>query len=165
MKVRINDCVGGAGHFGLMRYVSVCLIAFILLFAVASNAYAATFVSVPFDSGGVGRKGSSNNSILSAKNFSSLGISEVFFRQSSNTGSFYQQGNDIPGTLRLVKTDGTYLDIVGAINWRGPSGSIQYFGFIPSPTSPSYTLSYNGQPYVIDSGSNYALIKNDLTCP
>lgn len=59
----------------------------------------------------------------------------IFFAQTTSTGVFVGQGNDIPGTLRLTYAGAIY-DVEGRIAWqiknRTSNGSgTELFGFIP----------------------------------
>ncbi|MEY5034888.1 MAG: hypothetical protein RL447_1266, partial [Bacteroidota bacterium] len=134
-----------------------------MLFAYAS--FAQVEVKVVFLRGFVGTKGSSNNSVVNIRNFSTLGVSRAYFVQNNPTEEFVAQGNDIPGILRLKFLDNSIVDINGAINWRGPSGNdIQYFGFIPATTvTPVVVNLPGGGTYTLDNTSNYGLFKNSST--
>ena len=142
---------------GLRRIVSA---SFLFLASTASAVYAQS-VSVPFPEGFIGTVGSSKNKADNILNFSTLAIDRATFTQPSTTGQFTAQGNDIPGTLRLVFDNGTVIDVPGAINWRITSGStLHYFGFIPDPSNPPRTITYgsSGQfTMTLNSTSNYGL--------
>ena len=116
-------------------------------------------LSVPFSLGFIARQGTNSNQANNLQTFTTLGIEYASFFQDSTTGLFTAQGNDIPGGLRLQFTDGTVVTVTGAINWRHTQGSTLYsFGFIPSLTAPTQTLSLpGGGTYTIDSSSNYGL--------
>ncbi|TNC43198.1 cadherin repeat domain-containing protein, partial [Rubellimicrobium rubrum] len=142
---------------GLRRIVSA---SFLFLASTASAVYAQS-VSVPFPEGFIGTVGSSNNSATNIRIFSTLEIDRATFTQPSSTGQFTAQGNDIPGTLRLLLDDGTVIDVPGAINWRDTQGStLHAFGFIPDPANPARTISYgssNQFSMTLGSTSNYGL--------
>jgi hypothetical protein len=112
-------------------------------------------VSVPFTNGFIGTRGSSAGSAEGVKTFATLGIARLFFIQSSSTNQFELQGNDIPGTLRIVRTNGTTIDMPASANWRMNSGShTDLVGILPRPTSP-VALSYGaGSTLTITDGAN-----------
>lgn len=127
---------------------------------------AQNYLSVPFNSGFIGRIGNNSQNADNIQNFSTLGLSNAYFIQNSSTGVFEIQGNDIAGTVRLVSNSGEVLDIDGAIVWRENQGqTILLFGFIPSATAPQVDLASigTGVSYIIDSGSNYGMIPNGGT--
>ncbi|MGB0195921.1 MAG: cadherin domain-containing protein, partial [Flavobacteriales bacterium] len=127
---------------------------------------AQNYLSVPFNSGFIGRIGNNSQNADNIQNFSTLGLSSAYFIQNSSTGVFEIQGNDIAGTVRLVSNSGEVLDIDGAIVWRENQGqTILLFGFIPSATTPQVDLASigTGVSYIIDSGSNYGMIPNGGT--
>lgn len=127
---------------------------------------AQNYLSVPFNSGFIGRIGNNSQNADNIQNFSTLGLSNAYFIQNSSTGVFEIQGNDIAGTVRLVSNSGEVLDIDGAIVWRENQGqTILLFGFIPSATAPQVDLASigTGVSYIIDSGSNYGIIPNGGT--
>jgi gliding motility-associated-like protein len=143
------------------------LLCFITLSFVVSTAHA-QLVSVPFDDGFIGNIGSNSQDARSILKFSTLGISKSAFIQQTNNGQFYEtQGNDIGGKLRLyfsssksvtisnVTTSKTYIDIDGAIVWRGPGGGVgDYYGFLPNPNT-NITFNYGvSSTYTISRSSN-----------
>ena len=141
----------------LRRIVSASFLFFV---STASAVYAQS-VSVPFPEGFIGTVGTSKSKADSIQTFTTLDIDRATFSQNSTTGLFTAQGNDIPGTLRLVLDNGTTVDIPGAINWRDTNGStLNAFGFIPDPAAASQTITYgtNGQlSLTLNSSSNYGL--------
>ncbi|MDF1505191.1 YDG domain-containing protein [Roseisolibacter sp. H3M3-2] len=127
-------------------------VAAVLALAAASPAAAQNLVSVPFTNGFVGTRGSSAGTGNAVLTFATLGISRAFFIQSSSTNSFELQGNDIPGTLRLVRTNGTTLDVPASANWRNSGGSTYLIGILPRPAAP-ITFSYGGGSIQITDGT------------
>ena len=112
-------------------------------------------VSVPFNKGFIGTIGANSNQADGILTLASLGIDSISFYQDSSTGVFTTQGNDIPGGLRILNTDGSVTTITGAINWRHTQGSTLYsFGFIPDPTQPDKLLPSG---YLLDASCNYGL--------
>ncbi|MFZ8837239.1 MAG: cadherin domain-containing protein, partial [Flavobacteriales bacterium] len=135
-----------------------------LILALASSAQ--NYLSVPFNSGFIGRVGNNSGQADTVLNFSTLGLSNAYFIQNSSVGTFEIQGNDISGTIRLVSNSGSVLDVDGAIVWRENSGqTILLFGFIPSSSVPQVDLASigTGVNYIIDTESNYGLIPNGGT--
>ncbi len=143
------------------------LLCFITLSFVVSTAHA-QLVSVPFDDGFIGNIGNNTQDARSILKFSTLGISKSAFIQQTNNGQFYEtQGNDIGGKLRLyfsssksvtisnVTTTKTYIDIDGAIVWRGPGGGVgDYYGFLPNPNT-NITFNYGvSSTFTISRSSN-----------
>jgi hypothetical protein len=123
----------------------------IFLFSLLSTgAFSQTSLAVSFRNGFIGTRGNNNGEAESIRIYSTLGISRSYFIQTSATGSFITntQGNDIPGTVRLVFTDGTSRDIAGGISWRenvsGGGNSLLYFGFIPAAGTVSFTITQPG---------------------
>jgi hypothetical protein len=141
----------------LRRIVSASFLFFV---STASAVYAQS-VSVPFPEGFIGTVGTSKSKANGIQTFTTLDIDRATFSQNSTTGLFTAQGNDIPGTLRLVLDNGTTVDIPGAINWRDTNGStLNAFGFIPDPANASKTITYgsSGQfSLTLNSSSNYGL--------
>lgn len=123
---------------------------------------AQTQIMVSFSRGSIGTIGNNSNTAINPRTFATLGVTRAYFIQNSTSGLFTAQGNDIPGTVRLILTSGSSVDVNGAINWRGPSGNdIQYFGFIPIPNLTPIALNLpSGGTYVINGTSNFALLKN-----
>ena len=135
----------------------------LLALVFATAGFAQNYLSVPFNSGFIGRVGNNSQKADNIQSFSTLGLSNAYFIQNSSSNSFEVQGNDITGTVRLVSITGEVLDIDGAIVWRENQGqTILLFGFIPSPSAPSVDLASigTGVSYIVDSGSNYGLIPN-----
>ena len=88
------------------------------------------------------------NKTLALTNFSTLNIQISFFQQNSNTGQFVDggsQGNDIPGFLKIVLSDGTSYSISGAINWQDKTGNTtETFGFLPGDDTDISVRYANG---------------------
>jgi hypothetical protein len=116
-------------------------------------------ISVPFTNGFVGTRGSSAGTANNVLTYATLGIDRAFFIQNSSTTQFQLQsglqGNDIYGTLRLVRTSGATIDIPAVANWRQNDGNYTYLiGILPRPTSP-VTLTYgSGQTLQITTGDD-----------
>ena len=121
-------------------------------------------VSVPFNDGAIGIIGSNSQKLNSLQNFTTLGVSKAYFIQNSSTNQFFLQGNDIPGTLRLITNTNQIIDIQGAIVWR-EANNPNYIGFVPIPTGTfSINLSaFGGANYLITENSNFALLFNNKT--
>ena len=94
-----------------------------------------------------------------------MGIRRIFLTQTSTSGQFEIQGNDVTIVLKIELLDGTVLNLPGTLTWRVTSGSnILAFGIIPAAGSlVSYT--YGVSNYSIygksgtDNGSNIVLKK------
>ena len=122
------------------------------LAGAASELEAQTTISVPFTSGFVGTRGTSAGTGNNVLTFATLEIARIFFIQSSSTSTYEIQGNDIPGTMRIVRTNGTILDLPASANWRNSGGTTYLIGFLPRPTSP-ITLTYSGGSIQITDGA------------
>lgn len=125
----------------------------VLLAGAARAAAAQTIVSVPFTNGFIGTRGSSAGTANNVLTYATLGIARTFFIQSSSTSTFELQGNDIPGTLRIVRTDGTTLDMPASANWRNSGGTTYLIGILPRPASP-ITFTYGGGSIQITDGAS-----------
>jgi hypothetical protein len=148
----VVDAVLGALSRGLARRLAAPAV--LLGLAVLPGAVGAQQVlSVPFPTGFVGTRGSSAGTANDALTFTTLQIARIFFVQSSSTNLFQVQGNDVPGTLRIVRTDGTTLSMPALANWRNSGGSTYLIGFLPRPASP-ITLRYAADSIQITDGSN-----------
>ncbi|MCE6971123.1 DUF7507 domain-containing protein, partial [Cereibacter sphaeroides] len=136
-----------------------------LVMLLGAPPAAAEVLSVVFGRGFIGTVGTATGKADSIHTFATLGIQRSYFIQQSTSNIFGgTQGNDYSGTLRLALTDGTTLDIPGAINWRitGPAGRLDAIGFIPSPTNAARTIAYgSGQSLTLDASSNYGLQPNN----
>ncbi len=114
-------------------------------------------LSVYFTGGYLGTQGPSTNQADNIKTFAWLGIQKVAFVQSDtdNDGRFdvATQGNDIPGTLRIVQTNGTVTQLAGALNWRETDrGNVEVLGFIFAANA-SATLTNGANSFTITGGS------------
>ena len=137
---------------GSVRRISLGVV-FFMLGSLAGELQAQNLISVPFTNGFIGARGSSAGTANNVRTFATLEIARIFFIQNSSTNSFELQGNDIPGTMRIVRTNGTTLDIPASANWRQNEGSTTYLiGLLPRPTSP-VTLAYSGGSIQITDGS------------
>ena len=137
---------------GQWRGVATSLLAIVAAMGSAPTAAAQNIISVPFTQGFIGTRGSSAGTANNVLTYQTLGISRTFFIQNSSTNSFELQGNDIPGTLRIVRTDGVTLDIPASANWRNSGGTTYLMGILPRPTSP-ITYTYPGGSISITDGS------------
>jgi hypothetical protein len=129
------------------------LVTLLSLLGMPSALRAQHVISVPFTKGFIGTRGSSAGSSNGSLTYTTLGIARTFFIQNSSTNAFELQGNDIPGTLRIVRTNGTTLDIPASANWRNSGGTTYLIGILPRPTTP-ITFSYSGGSIQITDGSN-----------
>lgn len=103
-------------------------------------------VSVPFPEGFLGSQGANAQQANNISLYNSLAIQRTFFIQSTASGRFEIQGNDVVGTCRIQFTNGSTLDIPGTITWRvtSPGNVVELFGFIPSSTvNTSFTYGTN----------------------
>ena len=145
-----------AGRVDRARRSSATLLtvvsALAVLLALPSWVQAQNLISVPFTNGFIGTRGSSAGTANSVRTFATLGISRVFFIQNSSTNQFELQGNDIPGTLRIVRTSGITIDMPASANWRNSGGTTYLVGILPRPTS-AITLTYSGGSIQITDGS------------
>jgi hypothetical protein len=145
--------IGRIGR-ALARRASTLLV-LLALAASAGALQAQNVISVPFTNGFVGTRGSSAGTSNNVLTFATLGIARTFFIQNSSTNQFEElQGNDISGTLRIVRTNGTTLDIPASANWRINTGSTtDLIGILPRPSSP-ITFTYSGGSIQITDGAN-----------
>lgn len=119
-------------------------------------------LSVPFVYGAIGTQGTNPQQANNISNFPTLLLNKAYFIQSSSTSQFQIQGNDIPGTLRLVTATNKYVDVQGAFVWRQNSGTTTYIGFIPAASVTSFNLSgYGGANYTVSNTSNIILRFNN----
>ena len=105
----------------LKNFKTTILASMIVLVSISSNAQ--TEISVPFPIGFIGTQGSNPQQANSITTFASLGITRAFLTQTSSTGIFELQGNDIAGVVKLQLSTGQIINIPGAIVWRETSGS------------------------------------------
>ncbi len=110
----------------------------VVLLLCAQVAQAQNIISVPFTKGFIGTRGSSAGTANNVLTFQTLQIARTFFIQSSSLNEFEElQGNDIAGTLRIVRTNGTTIDIPASANWRiSSNGNTELIGILPRPVSP-----------------------------
>ena len=136
--------------------------ALLFLFLFTQELSAQNRLSVSFDYGAIGTIGSNPQQANSITNFQTLQLTKAYFIQVSNGTQFSIQGNDIPGTLRLVTVANKYVDISGAIVWRENGNPTTYVGFIPSASLNSFNLStYGGASYSISNTSNFIIRFNN----
>jgi len=111
-------------------------------------------VSVPFDDGFIGLIGTNTQQANSIQRFSTLTVARAFFVQSTSSGRFENQGNDITGTLRLQLNNGNKINIPGALVWRISSGNTNnVFGFVANSSVSINLNSYGGPNYAINGGT------------
>jgi hypothetical protein len=146
------DAVGGADVCGQTRRTSL-MIACLALACLSGELRAQNIISVPFTNGFIGTRGSAAGTSNNVLTYATLGIAKTFFVQSSSTTTFELQGNDIPGTLRIVRTNGTTLDIPASANWRNSGGATFLIGILPRPVAP-ITFVYSGGSIQITDGSS-----------
>ena len=114
------------------------------------TAGAQNIISVPFTNGFIGTQGTSSNKSVSILTFTTLEIARILFIQNSPSGVFVSQGNDVIGTVRIVRTNGATVDIPAVANWRVTTGgAVDLIGFLPQPTSP-VRLAYGVSGQFID---------------
>jgi hypothetical protein len=136
---------------------------------LASHASAQQEISVPFSAGFVADIGSNVQQANNLTNFATLGIQRALFAQTSATGIFTAQGNDIVGRVILVCTNGSTFSIPGAISWRHTSGStVNAFGFIPSSTTAvncgtAVTINGGGASATVNGNVGLALVGSTFT--
>jgi len=149
----MQNLLGAGPRRALVRSAVVSFVAAFVIGAVARPLAAQGTISVPFTNGFIGARGSSAGTANNVLTYATLGIDRTFFIQNSSTNSFELQGNDIPGTLRIVRTNGTTLDMPASANWRNSGGTTYLIGILPRPASP-VTFAYgNGQSIQITDGS------------
>ena len=105
---------------------------------------------MPFNLGFIGDVGSNAQQANNITLLASMGVSRIIFSQSSDSGQFQLQGNDIPGTLRLITSSGA-VDVAGAIVWRwrlATGGEPYSLGFIPDE-NVSKSWTHNSTTYTI----------------
>jgi hypothetical protein len=136
------------------RRQNAAVLAGLALVGWAAPLHAQTTVSVPFPKGFIGSRGNNAQDATNVTTFASLGISRMFFMQSSPTNVFVSlQGNDIAGTLRFVGTNGQILDVPGSLVWRQSlTGVTVMLGFIPRPATPVTWTYGEGSTLTISSG-------------
>ena len=144
------------------KRVNKSFLTLLMLIAITFSASGQIIKSVSFTNGAIGVQGSNSQQLNNLQSFQDLQISNAFFIQSSNNNQFIIQGNDIPGTLRLVSASNQFIDVQGAIVWR-EGNNPDYIGFIPA-TTPSFSTnltSIGGPSYTITQNSNFALVFNN----
>ncbi|NVO24302.1 DUF7507 domain-containing protein, partial [Donghicola mangrovi] len=118
-----------------MKKILKAAIAAAALTLFGATSALAEVITVPFNEGFVGLRGSNNQDADTVVTFADLGFDATFFSQVSATGLFIgsgAQGNDVAGTLRLRRGNAVY-DIAGRIGWQlKEQGSLMLFGFLPN---------------------------------
>lgn len=143
------------------------LFAVTLMTTVQLSALQTVKVSVPFNVGYIGTEGNNPQDNLNVKSLTTLGIQRVSFGQTTSTGEFFLQGNDILGELEFLLLDGTVKTLNASLTWRVTTGNkIEAFGFIPVH-GDSITYTYNSIPRKIfgsaTSGSDVLLVALNST--
>ncbi len=161
--------------FKLIKNITFKFSAFLLLFVaalqlpVSLHAQQTIEVSVPFDDGFIGLIGQNTQQANSIQRFSTLTISRAYFVQRTASGRFENQGNDIPGTLRLQLNNGSKVDLPGALVWRINSGNTnELLGFVANSSVSVNLNTYGGPNYTIQGGtangnSNFGFKLNNST--
>lgn len=142
------------------KIIKGLLLAGIFLFSFLQVAQAQNIISVSFNKGAIGTKGNNAQDLTNLTNFQTLLVSKAYFIQNSSVNIFQVQGNDIPGTLRLVTNTNRFVDIPGSMVWNdnGNASSREFMGFLPSPNLVSFNLSsFGGLNYTIDNTRNFVL--------
>jgi hypothetical protein len=120
-------------------------------------------VRVAFNEGFVGDN-TANNVSSNSQYLTYYGWSKFKFTQTSNTGIFVAQGNDIIGNVVITDANNVIHTIPGYIKWRAPSGSVTTIVFTPTTTK---TLATSTGTYTIDATKYIGLtfIGSTLTIP
>jgi gliding motility-associated-like protein len=141
----------------LLNKIPLIKIAFnvILLFIVSIQAVKAQIeVSVPFNDGFIGLVGNNSQHATNVQRFATLTIAKASFVQTTNSGRFEAQGNDILGTLRLQLNNGSKIDIPGALVWRVNTGNKNVLlGFLANASVSLNLSAYGGPNYSIQGGT------------
>ncbi|OYW80466.1 MAG: hypothetical protein B7Z27_03770 [Sphingobacteriia bacterium 32-37-4] len=138
--------------------LSICIL------LTSKSLIAQNQLSVPFTYGAIGTVGTNPQQANNITNFQTLQISKAYFIQNSATNQYTTsiQGNDIPGTLRLVTLANKYVDIAGAVVWRDGNPT-SLMGFIPATSLTSFNLSsYGGSNYTVSNSSNFVVRFNNF---
>lgn len=128
------------------RYFFKCVTLF-LFFAFNLKLSYSQNLSVTFEEGFIGTIGQNAQKCNGILNFSTLGISYASFTQedSDGDGDFNIQGNDIPGRIKFVFDDGSFVDLEAGIIWRVNSAADGFGVLIRPNDSPEeyiQTISY-----------------------
>ena len=110
-------------------------------------------LTVPFDAGYIGKRGTNNQKNNDVNSFANMNIDKAYFSQVSTTDQFQNrsafgeaQGNDVPGTL-TIESGGQTFEIPGYIGWQDKLGGVsQSFGFLPSD---NFTLNPDPSPDIM----------------
>jgi gliding motility-associated-like protein len=143
------------------------ILAFALLFF--TSVFSQIEVSVPFNDGFIGLRGNNAQDATNIQRFSTLTIAKAYFVQTTSSGRFEVQGNDITGTLRLQLNNGVKIDIPGALVWRENSGNTNVvLGFLANSSVSLNLSAYGGPNYSIQGGnatgkSNFGFKLNGVT--
>ena len=141
----------------------------LLVLVSISTAKAQIEVSVPFNDGFIGLRGNNAQDATNIQRFSTLTIAKAFFVQTTNSGRFEAQGNDITGILRLQLNNGAKVDIPGALVWRENTGNTNVLlGFLANSSVSLNLSAYGGPNYSIQGGnatgkSNFGFKLNGVT--
>ena len=132
------------------RFLQVVLLVLVSI----STAQAQIEVSVPFNDGFIGLRGNNAQDATNIQRFSTLTIAKSFFVQTTNSGRFEAQGNDITGILRLQLSNGAKVDIPGALVWRENDGNTNVLlGFLANSSVSLNLSAYGGPNYSILGGN------------
>lgn len=148
-------------------FMKKIILAFALLFF--TSVFSQIEVSVPFNDGFIGLRGNNAQDATNIQRFSTLTIAKAYFVQTTSSGRFEVQGNDITGTLRLQLNNGVKIDIPGALVWRENSGNANVvFGFLANSSVSLNLSAYGGPNYSIQGGnatgkSNFGFKLNGVT--
>ncbi len=127
----------------MFRRIHSALVGALLALVLSSSAQAEV-VTIPFNEGFVGLRGSNNQDADTVVTFGDLGFDATFFTQVSATGVFIgsgAQGNDVAGTLRL-RRGSTIYNIDGRIGWQlKEQGNLMLFGFLPNSNISTIALT------------------------
>ena len=148
-------------------FMKKIILAFALLFF--TSVFSQIEVSVPFNDGFIGLRGNNAQDATNIQRFSTLTIAKAYFVQTTSSGRFEVQGNDITGTLRLQLNNGVKIDIPGALVWRENSGNTNVvLGFLANSSVSLNLSAYGGPNYSIQGGnatgkSNFGFKLNGVT--
>lgn len=125
------------------------------LLMTAWQSQAQQLISVPFEEGFIGVIGSNTQQANNIQSYASLGINRLFFQQTTNSGNFEAQGNDINGNLLVEMLTGQTFNIDGNIVWRiSTGGTVELFGFLANSGTSLNLNTYGGSNYTITGGTN-----------
>ena len=88
---------------------------FIAILLFTCFAYSQNIISVPFPDGWIGTVGTNPQKADNVQSFATMGIARMFLTQSSNSGKFEIQGNDVNIVLKIELLDGSVLELPGTL--------------------------------------------------